>query len=110
MAKTSTTPLLLLVAASMLLFGCGAPLASGASSITVEKSAYKNVVIEIRDNVPVDNCQTILQNLEPPAHQCRSQMCMPNVCSPVARVEFRTQNANTNLPPHGGEYRDRKSY
>ncbi|XP_058116874.1 calcium-activated chloride channel regulator 1-like [Anopheles ziemanni] len=62
MVRTLAFPLPLLLVAAML--GLGVPLANGASSITVEKSAYKNVVIEIRDNVPVDNCQTILQNLE----------------------------------------------
>ncbi|XP_053671814.1 calcium-activated chloride channel regulator 1-like [Anopheles nili] len=63
MARASVLPWVLLMA-SVALFGLGAPFANGASSITVEKSAYKNVVFEIRDNVPVDNCQTILQNLE----------------------------------------------
>ncbi|XP_055617142.1 calcium-activated chloride channel regulator 1-like [Toxorhynchites rutilus septentrionalis] len=43
--------------------GVGAA-ASTVSSVYVEKSAYKNVVIEIRDNVPVENCQTILHNVE----------------------------------------------
>lgn len=62
MARTLAFPLPLLLVAAVL--SLGVPLANGASSITVEKSAYKNVVIEIRDNVPVDNCQTILQNLE----------------------------------------------
>ncbi|XP_058812546.1 calcium-activated chloride channel regulator 1-like [Topomyia yanbarensis] len=38
--------------------------ASHSSSVYVDKSAYKNVVVEIRDNVPVENCQTILHNLE----------------------------------------------
>ncbi|XP_055587867.1 calcium-activated chloride channel regulator 2-like [Uranotaenia lowii] len=37
---------------------------TGNSAVFVEKSAYKNVVIEIRDNVPVENCQTILHNVE----------------------------------------------
>ncbi|XP_029714356.1 calcium-activated chloride channel regulator 1 [Aedes albopictus] len=38
--------------------------ATATSAVYVEKSAYKNVVIEIRDNVPVENCQTILHNVE----------------------------------------------
>ncbi|XP_058467189.1 calcium-activated chloride channel regulator 2-like [Malaya genurostris] len=38
--------------------------ATATSSVYVEKSAYKNIVIEIRDNVPVENCQTILHNVE----------------------------------------------
>ncbi|XP_053698600.1 calcium-activated chloride channel regulator 2-like [Sabethes cyaneus] len=38
--------------------------ASATSSVYVEKSAYKNIVIEIRDNVPVESCQTILHNVE----------------------------------------------
>lgn len=58
MARTLVLPVLVLLA------GLCTSAANGASSITVEKSAYKNVVIEIRDNIPVDNCQTILQNLE----------------------------------------------
>ncbi|XP_049534679.1 calcium-activated chloride channel regulator 1-like [Anopheles darlingi] len=58
MARTLVLPVLVVLA------GLCTSAANGASSITVEKSAYKNVVIEIRDNIPVDNCQTILQNLE----------------------------------------------
>uniref|UniRef100_A0A8W7PKJ3 Uncharacterized protein n=1 Tax=Anopheles coluzzii TaxID=1518534 RepID=A0A8W7PKJ3_ANOCL len=77
MARTLALPLLLTAVASVALFGAGVPCASGASSITVEKSAYKNVVIEIRDNVPVDSCQTILQNLEgnEEAHSIRLTLC-----------------------------------
>lgn len=54
---------LLLVAYNSRPEASAASLAS-ASSVYVEKSAYKNVVIEIRDNVPVENCQTILHNVE----------------------------------------------
>lgn len=54
---------LLLVAYTSRPEASAASLAS-ASSVYVEKSAYKNVVIEIRDNVPVENCQTILHNVE----------------------------------------------
>ncbi|XP_001850631.2 calcium-activated chloride channel regulator 1 [Culex quinquefasciatus] len=40
------------------------PGSSSSSSVYIDKSAYRNVVIEIRDNVPVENCQSILHNLE----------------------------------------------
>nr|XP_029714364.1 calcium-activated chloride channel regulator 1-like [Aedes albopictus] len=45
---------------------CSVVLVAGSqsSSVYVDKSAYKNIVVEIRDEVPVDNCQTILHNLE----------------------------------------------
>lgn len=45
---------------------CSVVLVAGSqsSSVYVDKSAYKNIVVEIRDDVPVDNCQTILHNLE----------------------------------------------
>lgn len=55
----------LAVAAALLVVHVGHILAATATSaVYVEKSAYKNVVIEIRDNVPVENCQTILHNVE----------------------------------------------
>ncbi|XP_055587922.1 calcium-activated chloride channel regulator 1-like [Uranotaenia lowii] len=37
---------------------------AASSSVYVEKGAYKNLVIEIRDSVPVETCQTVLHNLE----------------------------------------------
>lgn len=40
------------------------PGSSSSSSVYIDKSAYRNVVVEIRDNVPVENCQSILHNLE----------------------------------------------
>lgn len=33
-------------------------------SLTIEKSAYKNIVIEIKDNVPLEECSSILADLE----------------------------------------------
>lgn len=43
---------------------CSLAVASHSSSVYVDKSAYKNIVIEIRDSVPVENCQSTLHNLE----------------------------------------------
>lgn len=37
---------------------------SAVSGLFIEKSAYKDVVIEIRDNVPVEECGAILADLE----------------------------------------------
>lgn len=34
------------------------------TGVFIERSAYKDVVIEIRDNVPVEECSTILADLE----------------------------------------------
>lgn len=34
------------------------------TGVFIERSAYKDVVIEIRDNVPVEECSTILSDLE----------------------------------------------
>lgn len=42
----------------------GADNRSAVSGMFIEKSAYKDVVIEIRDNVPVEECGTILADLE----------------------------------------------
>lgn len=35
-----------------------------SSGLSIEKSAYKDVVIEIKDNVPVEECGKILADLE----------------------------------------------
>lgn len=35
-----------------------------ASQITIENSAYQNIVIEISENVPTANCREILEELE----------------------------------------------
>ncbi|KFB41225.1 epithelial chloride channel protein-like protein [Anopheles sinensis] len=100
MARTLAFPLPLLLVAAML--GLGVPLANGASSITVEKSAYKNVVIEIRDNVPVDNCQTILQNLETDCTKNVNSHLSYNVdlCPGVRLVAYGA--ASVIRPPFGG--------
>lgn len=37
---------------------------SAVTGLSIEKSAYKDVVIEIKDNVPVEECGTILADLE----------------------------------------------
>lgn len=34
------------------------------NGVFIERSAYKDVVIEIRDNVPVEECSSILADLE----------------------------------------------
>ncbi|XP_055526468.1 calcium-activated chloride channel regulator 1-like [Wyeomyia smithii] len=38
--------------------------ASYSSSVYIDKSSYKNIVVEIKDSVPVENCQATLHNLE----------------------------------------------
>lgn len=37
---------------------------SCASAVTIDKAAYKDLVIEIKDYVPVERCQDILLDIE----------------------------------------------
>lgn len=60
MVRIFIIPVLLLLALESPLPTAGAY----SSSVYMDKSAYKNIVVEIRDGVPVENCLSVLHNLE----------------------------------------------
>lgn len=64
-AKTSA-----IVAAMAMIWS--ALIALSVAHVTIEKSVYKDLVVEIKDNVPVAECATILNNLEVSEILCTS--------------------------------------
>lgn len=64
---TSTTTTMMMMLGQKMMLALLVLLALGqqtAAVVTIERSVYRDLVVEIKDNVPVAECTSILINLE----------------------------------------------